>query len=366
MEKCKWFNNSLAATVLMIDDLSYGYMNIVNSGMNTQSDWGYGCRESEGIFSYFENNFIKKYPEVKYTVFLPFSKHSIGLVNTKYDKDINDIYANRKFVEMLKYIILNGNEIAYHGHNHGKISPTIEPTTWCKEYEQYQTEEYKEIIRSDLEKFYREIGVKITGGKSPGYLYDDKVIKIINDIGFKWWVFDCNTNVYRHSYKSNVLNLPANMRGGIFKKKSSIIKKIFRDYIIERKIETLIRKSALLSIQEHFLSTRPDGIRQQPNIFDDINSLDKIYSLLRGLDIWYATCSEVAHYIDSYDFSEINKLDNRSFELKYKGKWAEPFLSIKSKKEKIKSDNNDEIISGVYKQGYWIYNNLKEGVYQEI
>jgi len=368
MEKCKWYNNAQAAVVLTIDDLSFAYMNINSKGLNPQSDWGYGIREKNSIFYYFENNLLLKYPEIKYTVMLPFGIHSAVKVDTRYEKKGNDIFFSKEFMQLLLYIVNNGNEIAYHGHNHGKINPTIDSLSWCKEYEQYSYNQYKEIILNDINRINREYGIKVFGGRSPCYMYDKNVEKIISDIGFKWWSFDYNPKQFTHYYKNNILAFPTNLSGNYFNNRISSLSRIFSTPFREQKkkyyLENLIEKRALISIAEHFLSARPDGKRQQPNIFDDINSLDKIFGIFRGNDIWYATCSEIAHYLESYDHTEINKIDKNKYKIKYNGRWGKPFLSVKSKNRVMKNLNNNEIIEGVYKNGEWIFNNIDEGFFE--
>lgn len=370
MKKCNWYNNSQAAVVLTIDDLSYAYMNINSSGLNPQSDWGYGIKGKNSIFNYFENNLLYKYPEIKYTVMLPFGIHSIVKVNTEYEKQGSDIFFSKDFMQLLQYIVTTGNEIAYHGHNHGKINATIDPASWCREYEQFSYEKYKEIIQKDISRIKNELGIIVTGGRSPCYIYNKKIEKLIAEIGFKWWSFDYNPNQFRHTYKNDILSFPTNLSGNYFNSKIISIRKVISSPFGEQKkkyyLENLIKRGLLISIAEHFLSTRPDGKRQQPNIFDDINSLDKIFGTLRGNDIWYETCSKISHYLESYDRTDIKKITNNKYEITYNGNWEKLFLSIKSKSKELKNINTNKIIHGVYKQGYWIFNNLEEGVYEEL
>jgi len=370
MKKCNWYNNSQAAVVLTIDDLSYAYMNINSSGLNPQSDWGYGIREKNSIFHYFENNLLCKYPEIKYTVMVPFGIHSIVNVDTEYEKQGNDIFFSEDFKQLLQYIVKTGNEIAYHGHNHGKLNATIDPASWCKEYEQWSYEKYKDIILKDINRINSESGIKVIGGRSPCYIYNKNIEKIISEIGFKWWSFDYNLKQFRHTYKNDVLAFPTNLSGSFFNRKIKCIKDIITSQFVEQMkkyyLENLVKRGSLISIAEHFLSTRPDGKRQQPNIFDDINSLDKIFGILRGAEVWYATCSEIAHYLESYDHTEIKKITNNSYKIKYNGSWEKLFLSIKSKSQELKNINTNKIIHGVYKQGYWIFNNIEEGIYEKL
>jgi len=370
MKKCKWYNNSKAAVVLTIDDLSFGYMNIKSLGLNPQSDWAYGIKEKNSIFNYFEKFLLCKYPEIKYTVMLPFGIHSIAKVNTKYEKYGNDIFFSKDFTQLLQFIVNTGNEIAYHGHNHGKINSTIDSSSWCKEYEQYNYQNYKDIVAKDIQRIKNEIGIKVLGGRSPCYMYNKSVERIISEVGFKWWSFDYNPKQFKHTYKKDVLSFPTNLSGAYFNRKITSIKRVITALLEDQKrelyLENLLKNECLLSIAEHFLSTRPDGKRQQPNIFDDINSLDTIFGILRGNDIWYATCSEIAHYLESYDYTEINKIDKNKYKIKYNGRWGKPYLSVKSKNREIKNLNNDEMIEGVYKNGEWIFNNIGEGIYEKL
>lgn len=370
MEKCKWYNNSHAAVVLTIDDLSFAYMNIRSSGLTPQSDWGYGMRGKSSIFHYFEKNLLCKYPEIKYTVMLPFGVHSIAKVDTEYEKYGNDIFFSKDFAQLLQFIVNTGNEIAYHGHNHGKINATIDSSSWCKEYEQYSYEQYKEIILKDINRIKNEIGIKVLGGRSPCYIYNKNIEKLIADVGFKWWSFDYNSKEFIHYYRGDVLCFPTNFSGSYFNEKITSIKDVviytFRDKKRQLYLENLIKNGSLLSIAEHFLSTRPDGKRQQPNLFDDINSLDRIFGILRHHDIWYGTCSEIAHYLENYDNTEVKKMDENRYNIKYKGRWGKLLISIKSKSREIKKIDTGDVIHGVYKNGEWIFNNIDEGIYKKL
>lgn len=365
LKKCKWYNNATTATALTIDDLSCGYVDIYGNGINARTDWGYLGRQEGSIFKYFEDNLLNKYPEIRYTVFLPFGKHSAFMVDGEYPSAGLDIFKSPEFMELINYIISSGNEIAYHGHNHGSIQPTINPETWCKEYEYLGYERFKSVVSEDINKFEHNFGKKILGGRMPGYFYDQGVEAIIEESGFKWWSYDFTPFAHKHGYRGKVLDLPTNISGDYFKYSSNSIKNLLKQLRNEQRFNKFVDNGYPVVIAEHFMGARPDGKRQTPNIFDDINSLDKIFGLLRGKDIWYATCSEIAHYIDSYEHTEIKLIGNQEYRVIYNGNWKNNLLSFCSHSPQLLDVNNNASIKGSYKNGYWIYNSLRSGTYRE-
>jgi hypothetical protein len=364
MKKCKWYNDYKAPVVLTIDDLSFGYLDIQGIGLHPSNDWGYGCRRPDSIFSYFEKHFISKYPEVKFTVFLPFGKHSLALTNSGYKGYTGDIFENKDFKELIRFILSSGNEFAWHGHNHGKIAPTENTATWCMEYEQYTLDEYSSIIEKDLNNFHDAFGVQIYGGRFPCYMYDKKALSAINNQSFRWWSFDYDEKIHCHTSKNGILALPTSFSGNMFNNYASI-KNYLRKLQKQFKIEMVVQRSEIIIITEHFLSTRPDGKRQAPNVFDDINSLDQIFSILRNYDLWYATCSEIANYIDCYENTTITENGPGTFRIDYNGKWVDSLLlTIECTHSTIKKNGTCEVIKGKYKNGKWLFNINSNGIYQ--
>ena len=131
-------------------------------------------------------------------------------------------------------------------------------------------------------------------------------------------------------------------------------------------INYLCDKRLPITIQEHFQNQRINGTRQTPNIYDDISSLCKIFSILDNYDIWYVSCSDLAHYLESYDKTKLDFINDKQFSIKYKGEWDYMFLSFISDYREIKHETNGEIIKGIQKNNKWIYNNLKEGIYKVL
>lgn len=51
----------------------------------------------------------------------------------RYDHYCGDIFESDEFLDLLCYINNNGNEVAYHGHNHGYVAPSSNRRTWVNE-----------------------------------------------------------------------------------------------------------------------------------------------------------------------------------------------------------------------------------------
>ena len=120
----------------------------------------------------------------------------------------------------------------------------------------------------------------------------------------------------------------------------------------------------MIAVAEHFMGARPDGRRQTPNVFDDIDSLGKIFSFLRGSDVWYATCGEIAHYRESYDFTELTMGEDGTFEMVYSGSWDQACLTLTADAREIQNTRTGEIIRGVYRRGEWVFNSFSPGSYR--
>jgi hypothetical protein len=382
IKKCKFYNDSQTAAVLMIDDLSLTATTI-DGKLQPSMDWGYGLNQKKSLYRYFQDTLLTRYPEVKGTFFVPFQYNALQNPNSGYT--ILSREFDNKFKEFY-YDIKDSFEIAFHGLTHGKYIDDNNPQireNWRQEFEDLTCDDIVHM-QSEIKKFEEYIETKIYGGKYPGYANNEHSEGIIEQLGFKWWASDsymigkkCSHN--RHKYfgeRYKVLDFPTNVSGSVFNNylyTTPSWKNIFRDvktklnyFKQEQYLQYLYENQYIISIQEHFQNLRTDGKRQQPNVYDDINSLDKFFALLRGADIWYAACTEIAHYIDSYDFTDINLYSDNCWLIEYKGHWETMLLSVKTNNRYIKNKNTGQISEGIYKQGIWIFNNIKEGLYECI
>jgi hypothetical protein len=365
VKKCRWFHDAAAAAVLMIDDLSNGYLDLERTGLVPASDWGLGGRGPDSIFRYFEDGLLSKHPEIRYTVFLPFGRHSIGLVESSYPAVARGAFETDEFVGLLRHILAQQQEIAYHGHHHGSPHPTLDPQTWVGEHEHLGHSVYAEQMAADLCRFKDVFGVDLLGGKSPGYRYDDSLETLLQRSPFRWWAFDYAPARRLPEYRGRLIDFPANLVGNALSARGDPIRRRVRRFLAEYRIETIIAHGGVVAIQEHFLSTRPDGRRQHPNLYDDLPSLEKIFDLLRGEDIWYATCSDIAWYYDSVERTRIVPGRAGENQLIYDGAWEKPLLSVTVASPQLTNVATGAVIHGVRKGGHWIFSGLAPGTYRE-
>ena len=382
INKCKYYNNHQSACTLMIDDLVPAAISpFKNEKITAKFDWGFLMDSYDSLYKYFDNNLLKKYPEIKGTFFIPLTSHKYLNKNSGYNIKTGDF--NDEFIHFLNRISSHFDS-AFHGTNHGKFidSESFEiKNNWHQEFE-YTTLNSIQNIDNEIQNFKNNSGIHFTGGKYPGYKKNEYSEKILEKLEFKWWASSSEMigrkhAKNQHSYfgsESKILDFPTNVPGNLFNQTLSpqpikrkwlkLITGTIENYKNEQYLQYLYENGLIISIQEHFQNQRTDGKRQSQNVYDDIVSLDKIYGILRGADIWYATCSEIAHYLESYDYTDIIKKDESTFEIIYRGSWGKPFLSVTSKNREIRNLTDKETYRGVYKNGLWIYNNVTPGLYK--
>lgn len=359
--KTKWFFGKKSPIIFGIDDIANS---IFFSDTKEQGDCGFYGTSEPGIYNYFEKYILYKYPEIKATYFLVFDKHTAYIESeTAYT-----IYETEPFKNLLSHIIDRGDEISYHGHNHGYKNATLENKKWCREFEQYSKQEYFEIIQHDIERFKKEFGYEIVGGRTPCYSFEDSLIDGLLGSGFKWWSFDHKpyTNNIAMSYKGHdIIEMPSNIGGGIFNYGGNYLKDSIKKHLNLARIEKMIDNQEVISIAEHFMSARPDGKRQTPNIYDDINSLDFLFGYLRNKDVWYATFSECANYFESYNNTEILNFGNNTFEIRYNGTWK-MFLTFASNSRYLENIETKERFEWQMKNEQWLFSDLVVGTYRKV
>lgn len=116
MIKCKYYNNSQTACTLMIDDLSG--LAVTNNGiLSPGNDWGFGLKNKNSLYKYFESNLLNKYPDIKGTVFFATKIHECQNKNAGYKLLKREI--DSEFRDFVKKIS-NEFEFAFHGTTHVK------------------------------------------------------------------------------------------------------------------------------------------------------------------------------------------------------------------------------------------------------
>ena len=390
MEKCLYYNDHKTAATLMIDDPSF--VSIMQDGkIVPQSDWGGGLTASGSIYRYVADTLLTWFPEIRGTFFFPVADHGLMNPNSNYE-----LYYNRDATAQRKFFEISGQffEVAYHGTDHGRYRDQSNCAlfdNWDQEFS-YVTLDDVPRIRSMIDKIEELYDIHMTGGKYPGYAKNKCARTVVESLGFRWWAADsdmidrkCEKNRHAYYEGQKVLLLPTNISGSIFlrniakrsssswksiiEKKMPLLRPVYGVYEAlkaEAYISYLYENRMILSVQEHFVNLRTDGKRQDPNIYDDVFSVCKIYSLLRGADLWHTTCGQLAHYIESYDHSSLVQRENGLWELSYRGNWDEMFLSICSMHAHLRNHSNGDVIHGVYRMGKWIFNHMKPGIYEEL
>ena len=382
IEKCKYYSGSQTACALMIDDLVP--VAVSSKGdVAAYNDWGYLMDTPNSLYSYFKEQIIKKYPEIKGTVFLPLSSQN-HIPTDKGYKIFKNQVDNQEFLAFIQKI--SGHfETAFHGDKHGYIKDNI----LAAECSSLNKPEIESIV-SSVNEFSIISGITFLGGKFPAYLYNSTALDLIDKLGAKWWALDVSMinmvskkNALTFDDHLNIVLMPTNVCGDIFKKYfirtpngiKPFLKNII-NYFLGRNFEFgdpikflnyLYKNQFPIIIQEHFQSIRTDGRRQTPSVYDDIFSLDLIYSFLRGKDVWHASCSDIAHYYESYIHSTLNIVDETNFAVSYSGIYREPLLSIKLSSPKIFHNETMKEIQGVFKNNkYWIFDNILTGNYKIV
>jgi hypothetical protein len=284
-----------------------------NGKLGPHNDWGYLMDQPNSLFSYFQRFLLSKFPEIKGTFFVPLeSQYSISEENgyAVFKKDID-----KEFIEFIKRQA-NEFEIAFHGIRH----TYKKDNTRFFEFENPNLEDFT-TFKNKIDA-YASMGIEFTGGKFPGYRFNETAIEFIQFMNYKWFALNAGMinrksqgNKLSYINNTNIVNIPTNLAGDIFNikpKKAGFLKRSIKRILFpgryikpEEYLEYLYIHGHPIFIQEHFQNQGTEGKRQTPNIYDDICSLDRIFGLLRPLDIWYACCSEIAHYYDSYKNTEI-------------------------------------------------------------
>lgn len=373
MKKCKYYNNHQTACSLMIDDLVPAAISI-NNVFGPHNDWGYFKKSDQSLYNYLDKKLFSKYPEIRGTIFLPFKEHTT-LVDNGY-KVLRGEFDNEYNVFLKE--VNSRFDFAFHGILH----------TWMKdnsiiyEFENFNINDFANF-EAETDYYLKLTQLYFSGGKFPGYKYNDDAILFMEKMNYKWIAL--NAEMINKKSRNNQLsfikgtklvNIPSNISGDIFgfiPQKGNTIKKLVKQLIFperyidpEKYIEYLYLNGYPLIVQEHYQNQRSDGKRQTPNLFDDIYSLDKIYGILRPLDVWNATCSEIAHYYDSFVNTDITFNNDQTFKITYTGNWETMFLSFVSETKKIENTATKQVFEGFAKDKKYIFNNLTQGIYRHV
>ncbi|MDD4494045.1 MAG: hypothetical protein PHV32_06800 [Eubacteriales bacterium] len=317
MEICKWKHDAASPVLLMVDDLSNTWVDLNSNGtVDFGEDWGFAGNEKNSSFRYLCSEILESFPQVKVTFFIPVGRRApvSNIYNMPYYSEaINNDGAAAAFLKSV------GDderfEAAFHGTTHGIPSKEGRITgkrSFVQEWEGFgNLAEAVDTINRGKCIFRDVFGRYPSGGKCPGYekgrFLNDSIIKT----GFKWWCGAVSLKGIKgcdvRALCEGVLDIPTTLTGDYFnsvlgKRRSTpkgLASALLKPVILNKKIkrlEQLLEKKLVISIQEHIAFSRTDRKRQKPNIFDDRESLLKLLEFLNDKDVWYCTASELNAY----------------------------------------------------------------------
>ena len=313
----KWFNNYKAPSVLMIDDLSDAYVEVYEE--SHKNDWGYFCNKEDSSFQFLQKNLLALYPEIKITFFVPYLRHNVINDHSKFTVKKFALGEREEYTHFLKQLNEQGHEISHHGSNHGEYFDDTLPTTvnnWTHEWALFDDVDTAVNITMDgVKKFKSICNIDVVGGKYCGYIAIENSREIIDKCDFLYWCEGVNydTSSYNDTMfgQNDIISFPTTIAGNSFvrlsyltgnakKDKQKKILKYFQplyNILSYINIYKFYRKGHIISIQEHYSPSTTSGMVQSANIVSDIKSLQKTFSFLQKLSIWYASCKEIASYI---------------------------------------------------------------------
>lgn len=307
----RWPNDAVSPLIFMIDDLANIYFR------KKFGDWGGRQCDSDGLFSFITNNLLILFPQIKFTFFLVTDVRCRQVVG-EYDfaADCN----KNGFDSFLSEIVRSGHEIAFHGTTHGKLKNG----RFIQEWDSYESfPELMSAIKKGKNQIFNAVGDYPLGGKYCGYSEGQYGHKSIVESSFRWWFDRWDHDVMARPFGEwidDVFYIPSNidcsnyslsMLGQVPTLK--YIKSIYRAFTSGSsfsKIKLLLASRGIISLQEHSSPIRTDGVRQFPNIYDDINFIHSILRYLERHNIWYATASMLWAYESFYKNHQIILFDN--------------------------------------------------------
>jgi hypothetical protein len=363
---------------LTIDDLSDVYVKpkrLENKKIAPFFDWGFSLDNDGSLYRFFLDSVVKRNPEMKVTFFLPLGIHGCPNPNSSYEVE-NHGLQRKDFLKFIKNVQNQYDfEIAAHGINHNKYTDVNDPeirNNVMLELSYIDPNEFKKRMKEIIDTLHQCYGIKVVGGRSPGYENKISKPKDFSEMGLLYWNFDfSNLKSISPKIIDDLVIMPSNVPGDLLNNSptsltlKNILKEIKKMYKLSKLIKIYESGNPII-VAEHSMFLRTDGRFQSPSIYADVDSINAIYALFKRADVWHATCAKIAKYFESYSHSSTRQLNDKRHELIYNGKYRKPFITVVSNSRELKYVETGEIIKGYYKQGYWIYNTINSGIYEEI
>jgi hypothetical protein len=325
VEKATWLHDARSPVMLMIDDLTNAWHHSSGgSQWEPGGDWGAGHDRPDSAVRFLDDQLLQPFPEARVTFFAvagpiasythhqPFSYAAALDADEASSRFFRTVAADPRF------------ELAYHGHNHG--TPGERTERFLQEWQGFPSAEAAIAqTRKGLNTFSRAIGAVPQGGKYGGWEYNEFADDAVDACGFLWWCRDWMPRdiagripdaYYEPQFfgRNLVVALPSTVHGHAWD---------------SRQIDLLLAQRQAIAIEEHIAPIRPDGLIQTPNIVDDIDDLRRLYTYLRGKEVWHATGTEIASYVIARERSILYDIRRDGFSIRYDGRVDRPKLTLR-------------------------------------
>jgi hypothetical protein len=341
-----WPDDAASPVCLMIDDFTDGWIDVEDSGRPLgRNDWGAGLDAPGSSLRFLMDGLLARFPEIRTTFFIPVDRVE-DVRPAAFPFAFRPIDRRPEFVRLLRELAADPRfECAYHGTCHGAPGPT--GGDYVAEFElDAELAQALARLRAGEQIWKAVFGAAPSGGKYPAYergVHGDAAIDVA---GFVWWcrrwdaalaaADDAANFAPRFFGERAVVDLPSSVHGGHLTLPPLrrlrprgvpwyVWARLRGGTRLDEHLDGLLASRAPITVQQHITSSRPDGLVQTPNLYDDDRTLDRIFGRLRGRRVWHATCGEIAGYFRTREHTQVSVVGDRAFAVRRApgdGPWA--------------------------------------------
>lgn len=341
-----WPDDAASPVCLMVDDFTDGWIDADGSGVPlARNDWGAGLDAAGSSFRFLLDGLLARFPEIRTTFFVPVDRVE-DVRPSRFPFAFRPIDRRPEFVRLLREIAADARfECAYHGTCHGSPGPT--GADYVPEFELHAgLAETLGDLRAGERIWKSVFGAAPGGGKYPAYERGSCGDAAVDVAGFTWWCRRWDAAIAQSGDPANfrprffgerdVVDMPSSVHGGhlTLPPLRSLGPRALPYFALMRlrgpawldaHLDGLLASRSVITVQEHITSSRPDGLAQTPNLYDDTRTLHRIFERLRGERVWHATCGQIAGYYRTREHTRVSALGDRSFAVRRaaaEGPWA--------------------------------------------
>ena len=335
-----WPDDATSPVCLMVDDLTDGWIDRDGSGApRGRNDWGAGMDVAGSSFRALTDGLLSEFPEVRVTFFVPVARVE-DVRPARFRCEFRPVDQRPEFASFLRALDADPRfECAYHGKEHGRPGPT--GADYVPEFELHgSVPEALSALRAGEQIWKGVFGASPAGGKYPAYARGRHGDDAVDLARYAWWCRRWDRGLAasddpaafqpRFFGENDVVDVPSTLHGGLMTPPSlrgtgprglayyGIVRLRARVWL-DAQLDALLARRAVVSVQEHITSSRPDGLSQTPNLYDDRATLRRVFRRLRDRHVWHATCGEIAAYYRTRERTRIQVRSGSSFEVRRDG-----------------------------------------------